>query len=108
MSCCSSHMKERASSRISASARYPGLLSLAVFAAIDARGRGVGRALISRAIARARASAAHKLALEVSAHNTNGIALYESLGFKREGVLRSHVRQTNGELWDVVVMGLVL
>jgi RimJ/RimL family protein N-acetyltransferase len=41
-------------------------------------------------------------------HNDRAIALYEKLGFVEEGRLRRHYRRRNGELWDAVVMGLVL
>jgi RimJ/RimL family protein N-acetyltransferase len=33
------------------------------------------------------------------------IALFESLGFKAEALLRDHVRDVNGKTHDIVVLG---
>jgi ribosomal protein S18 acetylase RimI-like enzyme len=72
------------------------------------RGRRVGSALLEEAIARTRAAGVHKLCLEVFAHNEGGIALYRKFGFVEEGRLRSHYRRRDGELWDALLMGLLL
>ena len=50
----------------------------------------------------------HKIALQVWPHNEAAIALYERYGFEREGYLKRHWRRRSGELWDAVVMGLLL
>ena len=88
-------------------ARY-GVADLGMLVAPGWRRRGVGRALMAEAIARARAAGAHKLTLQVWPHNTAALALYERFGFQREGYLRRHYRRRSGELWDAVVMGLPL
>ena len=72
------------------------------------RGRGVGTALMQACVEWARASDVHKLGLQVWPHNEAALRLYERFGFQREGVLRSHYRRQNGELWDAIVMGLLL
>jgi ribosomal protein S18 acetylase RimI-like enzyme len=72
------------------------------------RGRGVGSALLAAAIEKARDDGLHKLALEVFAHNDAGIALYRKFGFVEEGRRVKHYRRANGELWDAIVMGLLL
>jgi RimJ/RimL family protein N-acetyltransferase len=41
-------------------------------------------------------------------HNDAAIGLYEKVGFEHEGLLRRHYRRSNGEHWDVIVMGLLL
>ena len=74
----------------------------------DARGLGVGSALLAEAIERTRAAGAWKLCLEVFPGNEAGIALYRKFGFVEEGRLRGHYRRKNGELWDAIVMGLAL
>ncbi|MDQ3574430.1 MAG: hypothetical protein M3404_05830, partial [Actinomycetota bacterium] len=51
---------------------------------------------------------AHKVALQVWPHNHGALALYRKFGFVQEGLLRRHYPRRNGELWDAVVMGLVL
>jgi RimJ/RimL family protein N-acetyltransferase len=72
------------------------------------RGRGVGSALLRRAIDWATDHDCPKVALQVWPHNTTAIALYRKFGFEEEGRLRRHYRRRNGELWDAIVMGLVL
>jgi putative acetyltransferase len=72
------------------------------------RGQGVGRALMAAAIGWARANGAHKVELQHWPHNTTARRLYDGMGFVQEGYLRRHYPRKNGELWDAVVMGLVL
>lgn len=72
------------------------------------RGRGVGSALLAAAIERARAEGLHKLSLEVFPHNVGAIALYRKFGFVEEGRRVKQYRRASGELWDSVVMGLLL
>ncbi len=70
------------------------------------RGRGVGRRLAEAAIAAAKAQGAERIELEVFASNTRAIALYEKLGFLREGVKR-RARKLDGEFDDIVMMALL-
>jgi len=72
------------------------------------RGRGVGTALVHAAVEKARRDGLHKLSLEVFPHNAAAIALYRKFGFVEEGRRRQHYRRSNGELWDSIVMGLLL
>jgi RimJ/RimL family protein N-acetyltransferase len=72
------------------------------------RGRGVGSALLEAAIEWAREVGAHKVGLQRWPHNARAAALYEKFGFEEEGRLVRHYRRKNGELWDAVIMGLVL
>lgn len=72
------------------------------------RGQGVGGALVRSAIEVARELGAHKLALQVWPHNAAALRLYLRHGFVEEGLLRRHYPRSNGELWDAVIMGLVL
>jgi RimJ/RimL family protein N-acetyltransferase len=88
-------------------ARY-GVADLGMLVAPGWRGQGLGTTLLRAGIAWARGAGAHKVALQVRPHNQAAIALYEKLGFQREGLLRRHYRRRNGELWDAVVMGLLL
>ncbi|HYP23504.1 MAG TPA: GNAT family N-acetyltransferase [Actinomycetota bacterium] len=85
-----------------------GRMQLGMWVAQEWRGKGVGSALVRAALEHARANGAYKVSLEVWPHNAAAIALYEKFGFEREGYLRKHWRRRNGELWDSVVMGLVL
>ncbi|MFJ8633613.1 GNAT family N-acetyltransferase [Streptomyces sp. NPDC093568] len=73
----------------------------------EARGRGVGRALIRAAVDEARRRGARRLTLRVLGHNTPARKLYEAEGFVVEGVLPEEFF-LNGEYVDDVVMGLRL
>jgi RimJ/RimL family protein N-acetyltransferase len=81
---------------------------LGMCVAADRRGRGVGTALVAAAIEWSRANGMHKLSLGVFPHNEAAIALYRKSGFVDEGLRRSHIRRANGELWDLLEMGLQL
>jgi len=72
------------------------------------RGRGVGSALVAAAIEWGRAQGMHKLSLSVFPHNAAAIALYRKFGFVEEGRRIKHLRRANGELWDLIDMGLLL
>jgi RimJ/RimL family protein N-acetyltransferase len=68
----------------------------------------VGTALVIAAIEWAQARGLHKLTLSVFPHNEAAIALYRKFGFVEEGRLIKHIRRDNGELWDLIEMGLLL
>ena len=72
------------------------------------RQQGVGTALMDAGLSWARSAGAHKVALQLWPHNRAALALYRKFGFVQEGLLRRHYPRRNGELWDAVVMGLVL
>jgi RimJ/RimL family protein N-acetyltransferase len=72
------------------------------------RARGVGSALLHAAIVWARGLGLHKLSLEVFPSNDAALALYRKLGFVEEGRRVKQYRRANGELWDSLVMGLLL
>jgi RimJ/RimL family protein N-acetyltransferase len=90
------------------SRRPYGVANLSMFVAAGWRGRGVGSALVSAALAAARSSGAHKVALQVWPNNVAALSLYAKFGFVEEGRLRRHYPRRDGSLWDAVVMGLVL
>ena len=70
------------------------------------RGRGLGSRLIEAALERARAAGFVRIELDVYADNARAIALYERLGFVREGVVRDAVF-VDGEYRDAIAMALV-
>jgi RimJ/RimL family protein N-acetyltransferase len=72
------------------------------------RGQGVGTALVAAAIDWARARGLHKLTLSVFPQNEAAVALYRKFGFVEEGRRSRHIRRANGELWDLIDMGLLL
>lgn len=72
------------------------------------RGQGVGARLLDACVDWSRSHLAHKVTLSVWPHNERALRLYQSHGFVVEGRLGRHWRRRNGELWDVLIMGLVL
>ena len=57
-----------------------------VFVRADARGTGLGRALVSAAIDRARERGCRRMELDTGADNAPAQGLYRSLGFQDHGV----------------------
>ncbi|HYY34727.1 MAG TPA: GNAT family N-acetyltransferase [Gaiellaceae bacterium] len=76
---------------------------LGLMVARDHRRHGAGTALMAAAEEWARASGIRKLELHVFPHNGPAIALYEQLGYRREGFRRSHYRRGT-EFVDAVLM----
>ena len=76
---------------------------LGLMVAAGYRRRGVGRALLARAVKWARTAHVRKLELHVFPHNEPAIALYESFGFVREGFRREHYRRGAGYV-DAILM----
>ena len=66
---------------------------LGLMVAAGHRRRGIGRALLDRAVAWAGEVGVRKLELHVFPHNEAAIALYESFGFRREGYRKGHYRR---------------
>ena len=73
---------------------------------LDVRGQGVGRALSQETFALALSAAGlEKLVAQMTVDQQAAIALFESLGFKAEALLRNHVRDVDGKTHDIVVLG---
>jgi RimJ/RimL family protein N-acetyltransferase len=85
-----------------------GFGEIGMMVARDRRGRGVGSALVAAAIEWGREHGLHKLTLSVFPHNEAAIRLYRKFGFAEEGRLEKQIRRANGELWDLIEMGLQL
>lgn len=87
---------------------WMGFGDIGMMVAAGWRARGVGTALVEAAIGWGRDHGLHKLALGVFPHNHAAIALYRKCGFVEEGRFVRHVRRANGEIWDLIEMGLQL
>jgi RimJ/RimL family protein N-acetyltransferase len=72
------------------------------------RRRGIGTALLNAAEQWARGAQIDKLELHVFPHNLGAIALYEKLGYEREGHRRAHYRRPDGTLADAILMAKFL
>lgn len=69
---------------------------------------GLGRALTDHLIKWAATVGLRKLTLRVFADNARAIALYRSLGFYEEGLLKEDVLRVDGTYSDTIMMGLML
>ena len=72
---------------------------------LEVRGQGVGRALSQETFALALDAGLEKLSVQMTVDQQGAIALFESLGFKAEALLRDHVRDVGGKTHDIVVLG---
>jgi len=72
--------------------------------AAGARGKGLGRALARNAVLAAISAGLSKIFVEVVADQTAALAMFGSLGFDPEALLRGHIRDRSGVLRDLVVL----
>jgi L-amino acid N-acyltransferase YncA len=86
---------------------YRGVADESVYVAGSARGRGIGRALLSAAIESARDGGLWILQAGVFPENAASLALHRSLGFREVGV-RERIGQLDGAWRDVVLLELRL
>jgi RimJ/RimL family protein N-acetyltransferase len=80
---------------------------LGLMVAHDARGRGVGTALLEAAVEWAGGAGVRKLELHVFPWNEPAIQLYEKFGFEREGYRKAHYRR-DGKDVDAILMAYAL
>lgn len=73
----------------------------------DQRGAGIGKALMTALIDRARAAGKHVMVAGIEAGNTGSIRLHERLGFEQAGLLR-HVGTKFGRWLDLAFLQLTL
>ena len=71
------------------------------------RGKGLGLRLIRAALQAAWAADITRVELSVYADNAPAIALYEKVGFIREGIVRNAVR-IDGRYRDAIAMALLV
>ena len=83
---------------------YSGVAWESVYVAADARGRGVGRALLEAVIPASEAVGLWTLLAGVLADNKVSLRLHEAAGFRRVGVQRALGRDPAGRWRDVVLL----
>ncbi len=71
------------------------------------RGQGLGRKLAEAALFKATAIGLERVQLDVYSDNAPAIALYEKLGFVREGI-RRRARKLDGVYTDIIMMALLV
>lgn len=84
----------------------PHVGEIRMVASLDVRGLGVGRALSQETFVLALGSKGlEKLSAQMTVDQRAAIALFESLGFKAEALLRDQVRDLGGQKHDILVLG---
>jgi phosphinothricin acetyltransferase len=82
---------------------YTGVAEESVYVDPAAQGRGVGRALLERAIASSEAAGIWTLQAGIFPENAASLALHERCGFRAVG-LRERIGRRNGVWRDVVLL----
>lgn len=82
---------------------YAGVGEFSVYIHRGARGRGVGRALLTRLVEEARVRGYWKLVSRVFPANTASLGLCRALGFREVGTYEKH-GQLDGRWLDVVIV----
>ena len=91
-------------SRVSRRHVYRGVAELSVYVAEEARGIGVGRALLDALIPASEAAGIWTLQAGVMAVNEPSLALHERAGFRVVGVRQGFGQDVNGVWHDVVLL----
>ena len=74
----------------------------------ECRRQRLGRRLARQAVLDAADMQLRKLVVEVVAEQDRAVAMFEALGFRAEGMLRDHVRDRDGRVHDLFVLGHVI
>lgn len=72
----------------------------------ERRGAGLGRDLLEAVFAIAAAHGLAKLSARMTSDQTGAIALFESLGFRAEALLKDEVRGRDGRAHDIAILSL--
>jgi phosphinothricin acetyltransferase len=83
---------------------YSGVAWESVYVAEEARGRGIGRALLLAVIPASEAAGFWTLLAGVMAENAASLRLHVSVGFRQVGVQRALGRDPSGRWRDVVLL----
>ena len=82
----------------------PHVGELRVVTSPSVRGKGAGRALIQHCFALMLQSGIEKIVAHMTIDQQGAIAVFESLGFRSEGLLREHVQDRDGKRHDIVIL----
>jgi phosphinothricin acetyltransferase len=86
---------------------YRFVVDFSIYVERGARGKGVGRAMLTSLIELAREHGYHKLVLSAFPTNASGMALYTKLGFRAVGVYKEQ-GQLDGRWVDTIIMEKLL
>jgi L-amino acid N-acyltransferase YncA len=84
----------------------PHVAEIRLLVAASVRGRGLGRLLLDGSIALASERGATKLIARMTPDQRGAIALFEESGFRGEAMLRDHVRDRDGKVFDLAILAL--
>ena len=70
----------------------------------ERRREGIGRALAQRALLEAVRAGRRKVVVELAADQEHAVAMFASIGFEGEALLRDHIRDRDGQLRDLVML----
>jgi RimJ/RimL family protein N-acetyltransferase len=82
----------------------PHVGELRVVVSRNARGIGLGRALIQEAFLIALSKGLEKLVAQMTVDQQGAIAVFEGIGFRGEALMRNHVKGTDGRRHDIVLL----
>ncbi len=82
----------------------PHVGEIRVVVAADMRGKGVGRLLIQETFRIALRLRLEKLIAQMTVDQRGAIAVFESIGFRGEALLRDHVKDRSGIKHDLVIL----
>jgi GNAT superfamily N-acetyltransferase len=82
----------------------PHVAELRVVVLPSARGQGLGRILSEEAFALAVPLGIEKVTAQMTADQAGAIAVFETMGYRAEALLRDHVRDRDGRKHDIVVL----
>lgn len=86
---------------------YDHVVDFSIYVAREARGRGIGQALLTELEAQARAQQFHKMVLAAFPFNGAGMKLYERQGFRTVGIYQEQ-GMLDGRWVDTIIMEKLL
>ncbi|MFC3711707.1 GNAT family N-acetyltransferase [Sphingoaurantiacus capsulatus] len=82
----------------------PHVGDIRVLVSPEMRGQGLGQILAQEAVATATAMGLEKLTVRMTVDQQAAIAVFESLGFRGEALLRDHVKDRAGNRHDLAIL----
>src|SRR5271154_1337537 len=82
----------------------PHVAELRVLVSAAMRGKGLGRVLTQEAFAIALGLGIEKIIAQMTVDQKGAIAVFEGMGFKPEALLREHVKDREGNKYDLLIL----
>ena len=77
---------------------------LRILVASGARGMGLGRRLVEETFLLALESGLNKVTAQMTLDQKGAIAVFEELGFSGEALFKDHVRDSDGQFHDLLIL----